>query len=235
MIGGSPWRADAESVDPFGLVRTLRVAAPFGAALFVVLWIAGTHVFAEPGPQYAMAGDTASAAPRIRAVRAGVVLVSVGGSSRVDAPMLARELRSRYGVPVAAGPRIDVPSWTLDAARHQLVADELVSALRRAYPASGDAVVIGITDYDIESTSLGIQHMFAFRDSQHYAVVSSAQLGANGFDRVRGHSRHERVRKLVARELGFLYLRRGESTDPQSLLRSMMWRLHDIDALRERL
>ena len=96
-------------------------------------------------------------------------------------------------------------------------------------------VVIGITDYDIESTSLGIQHMFSFRDSQRYAVVSSAQIGANGFDRVRGHSRHERVRKLVAREIGFLYLKRGETTDPHSLTRPMMWRLHDIDALREAL
>ena len=222
-------------MDPFRLVRALRVGAPFGVALFVVMWIAGTQVFAEPGPLRATAGNSVATAPPIRAVRSGVVLVPLGRSARVDASALARELESRYGVPVVARPRIDVPTWTLDAARHQLVADELVSALRRAYPASGDAVVIGITDYDIESTSLGIQHMFAFRDSQHYAVVSSAQLGANGFDRVRGHSRHERVRKLVARELGFLYLRRGESTDPQSLLRSMMWRLHDIDALRERL
>ena len=208
---------------------------PFGVALFVLLWIAGTQVFAESGPLRPMAGDTASVAPPIRAVRSGVGLVPLGRSSRVDVRVLARELESRYGVPVAVRPRIDVPSWTLDDSTHQLVADELVSALRRAFPASEDAVVIGITDYDIESTSLGIQHMFAFRDSRHYAVVSSAQLGANGFDRARGRSRHERVRKLVAREIGFLYLRRGESTDPHSLLRSMMWRLHDIDALREKL
>jgi hypothetical protein len=86
----------------------------------------------------------------------------------------------------------------------------------------------------MESTSLGIQHLFAFRDSQ-YAVVSSAQLGANGFDRVRGHSRHERVRKLVARELGFLYFNRSESADPDSLLRPMLWRLDEIDRMREQL
>jgi len=225
-----------KGVDHLGLVRAFRLAVPFGVLLFVVLWIGGTQIFAEPGPLRAMASDTSSAEPPIRAVRSGVVLVPLGPSARVDAGTLARELEARYGVPVVAWRRIDVSSWTLDAARQQLVADELVSALRRVYPASGDAaVVIGITDYDIESTSLGIQHMFAFRDSQHYAVVSSAQMGANGFDRVRGHSRHERVRKLVARELGFLYFKRSESTDPHSLLRSMMWRLHDIDALRERL
>ena len=222
-------------MSSFGLMRALRFAVPFGVALFVALWIGGTRVFAEAGPLRAGSADTVRTGSSIRQVRSGVLLVPLGRSSRVDARKLARELEARYRIPVAATRRYELPSWTLDARRHQLVADELVGALRRAYRASGGAVVIGITDYDIESTSLGIQHMFAFRDSQHYAVVSSAQLGANGFDRVRGHSRHERVRKLVARELGFLYLRRGESTDPQSLLRSMMWRLHDIDALRERL
>jgi predicted Zn-dependent protease len=222
-------------VGPLGLVRALRFAVPFGIVLFAVLWIAGTQIFAEPGPLRAVSADTAVSAPPVRAVRSGVVLVPLGRSSRVIAGTIARELEACYGVPVSARPRIDAPSSTLDEARHQLVADKLVGALRRSFPASGDAVVIGITDYDIESTSLGIQHMFAFRDSQHYAVVSSAQIGANGFDRLRGHSRHERVRKLIAREIGFLYLKRGETTDRHSLMRPMMWRLHDIDALREAL
>jgi hypothetical protein len=235
VIGGAARRADAHSVDPFGLVRALRVAVPFGVTLFVALWIAGMQVFAEPGALRPVTTDTARSAPPIRAVRSGVVLVPLGRSARVAARTLVQELEARYGVPVVARPRIDLPSWTLDDRRHQVVADELVGALRRAYPASGDAVVIGITDYDLESTSLGIQHMFAFRDTQRYAVVSSAQIGANGFDRLRGHSRHERVRKLVAREIGFLYLKRRESDDPYSLLRPMLWRLHEIDRMREKL
>lgn len=222
-------------MDPFGLARALRVAAPFGVALFVVLWIGGTRVFAEPGPLRAGSADTVRTGSSIRRVHSGVLLVPLGRSSRVDARKLARELEARYRVPVVGAPRYDVPSWTLDDRRHQLVADELVGVLQRSYPASGGGVVIGITDYDMESTSLGIQHLFAFRDAKHYAVVSSAQIGANGFDRLRGHSRHERVRKLVAREIGFLYLDRSESEDPHSLLRPMLWRLHEIDAMRERL
>ena len=220
-------------MSSFGLMRALRFAVPFGAVLFVALWIGGTRVFAEPGPLRAGFAETVRTGSSIRRVRSGVLLVPLGHSSRVDARKLARELEARYRIPVAATRRYELPSRTLDARRHQLVADELVGVLQRAYPASGSAVVIGITDYDIESTSLGIQHLFAFRDSQHYAVVSSAQLGANGFDRVRGHSRHERVRKLIARELGFLYLGRGESANPRSLVRPMLWRLHDIDRMRE--
>lgn len=222
-------------MDPFGLVRALRVTAPAGVVLFVVLWIAGTQVFAEPGPVRPGSADTVAAAPPVRPVRSGVVLVPLGRSSRVDAGTLARELEARYGVPVVGRARIDLPSGALDDSRHQVVADELVGTLRRAYPASEDAVVIAITDYDIESTSLGIQHLFAFRGRSHYAVVSTAQMGANGFDRIRGHSRHERVRKLVGREIGFLYFKRAETTDPHSLVGPILWRLHDVDALREKL
>ena len=220
-------------MNPLGLVRALRLAGPVGIALFVVLWIGGTRVFAEPGPLRPASTDTARATPSVRAERSGVVLDPLGRYARVDAGTLARELEARYGMPVVARPRIELPLWTLDAARHQLVADQLIRALRRAYPASADGVVIGITDFDIESTSLGIQHMFAFRDLSRYGIVSSAQIGANGFDRVHGHSRYERVRKLIAREIGFLYFKRNESTDPHSLLRPMLWRLHDIDALHE--
>ena len=222
-------------MDPFGLVRALRVAAPFGVALFVALWIGGTQVFAEPGPLRPGLADTVRTGSSIRRLHSGVFLVPLGRSSRVDAGALARELEARYRIPVAATRRYELPSWTLDDRRHQLVADELIGVLQRSYPATAGAVVIGITDYDMESTSLGIQHLFAFRDSQHYALVSSAQIGANGFDRLRGHSRHERVRKLVAREIGFLYFKRSESEDPHSLLRPMLWRLHEIDALREEL
>jgi hypothetical protein len=206
---------------------------PFGVALFVALWIGGTRVFAEPGPLRASRADTVRTGSSIRRVRSGVVVVPLGRSSRVDARTLARELEARYRISVTATPRMEPPSWTLDDRRHQLVADELVGLLQRSYPASGSGVVIGITDYDIESTSLGLQHMFAFRLSQHYAVVSSAQVGANGFDRLRGHSRHERVRKLLAREVEFLYLGKPQSDDPHSLVGSMLWRLHDIDQMRE--
>lgn len=235
MIGRASRSADAHNVSPFGLARALRVAVPFGVALFVALWIGGTRVFAEPGPLRAGSADTLRTGSSIRRVRSGVILVPFGRSSRVDARTLARELEARYRIPVVATRQYELPSWTLDDRRHQLVADELVGVLQRAYPASGGGVVIGITDYDMESTSLGIQHLFAFRDSQHYGVVSSAQVGANGFDRLRGHSRHERVRKLVAREIGFLYFKRSESEDRRSLVGPMLWRLHDIDALTEAL
>jgi len=72
------------------------------------------------------------------------------------------------------------------------------------------------------------------RDRGHYAVVSTADLGAFENDG-RASNRYVRTRKLVARGTGFLYLRRPVSSDEHSLLRSRMSSIDDIDALDERL
>ena len=96
-------------------------------------------------------------------------------------------------------------------------------------------MVIGITDFPMFSEKLGLRHPFLLRDGSSYGVVSTADLGAGIWARVRGHTRHERTRKLVARGIGFLYLKRPESSDENSLLRSQMSGTGDIDALDERL
>jgi hypothetical protein len=78
-------------------------------------------------------------------------------------------------------------------------------------------------------------HVFSWRAPPHYGVVSTSSLAANLFDRLHGHSRHERTRKLIARNMGFLYYDRAEVDDPQSLLRPPMHGAGDIDKLKETL
>jgi hypothetical protein len=66
-------------------------------------------------------------------------------------------------------------------------------------------------------------------------VVSTSSLGASLYSRLRGHTRYERTRKLVARNIGFLYYHRDVVDDPHSLMRSQMHGVGDIDKLREQL
>ena len=120
-------------------------------------------------------------------------------------------------------------------AEFQADADRLIQLLETTYLARGRAAIVGITDFEMLSPSTRMDHMFSLRNPPPYGVVSSSRLGASLFDRLRGHDRHERVRKLVARNIGFLYLRRPESSDSHSLLRSSMSSVHDIDALHEHL
>jgi len=59
-----------------------------------------------------------------------------------------------------------VPEWARDQARQQLVADELIEAMRRAYPqqaASPGSILIGVTDEDIYISELDWKFALNFR------------------------------------------------------------------------
>ncbi|MFL5968192.1 MAG: hypothetical protein ACJ74L_01230, partial [Gaiellaceae bacterium] len=116
-----------------------------------------------------------------------------------------------------------------------LVAEQLILLLRQAYRAQAGAAIIGITDYEMYAIGEDRMHVFSWRAPPHYGVVSTSSLAASILDRLRGHSRYERTRKLVARNIGFLYYRRHEVADPHSLLRPPMDGNGDIDKLRETL
>jgi hypothetical protein len=77
-------------------------------------------------------------------------------------------------------------------------------------------------------------HVFTLRSGQNYAIVSTAQLSASVLDRYRGHDRHERTRKLVARNIAFLHLGLPMVEDEKSLTRTSMSGIGDIDELEER-
>jgi hypothetical protein len=201
--------------------------------LIVALFV--TQIPTEPGPVRATPKDTVAFTKvrRILTVGPGVFLVPLGNVRHVDVRELAEEVGLRYHVPTSTLPPVALPLWTLDAEEGELNGDQLIHLLQLTYPTRGQTAVIGITDYDMFSTNLGMHGLFSLRNPVPYGVVSSSPLGASLFDRLRGHDRHERVRKLVARNVGFLYFRRPESSDPHSLLRSSMSSVHDIDALNE--
>jgi hypothetical protein len=217
-----------------GLVRALP-------ALAVVLLIAAavvTSIPTEPGERYPTAKDAASEARYVRPVlaeRSGVWLVPLGEPRSVDVDRLAQELATHYRLPVAVLPDIALARWTLDANERSLVAEQLIRLMRQAYRARGGAAIIGITDYEMYATWEGRTHVFSWRAPSHYGVVSTSSLAANVLDRLRGHSRHERTRKLVARNIGFLYYRREAVDNPHSLLRAPMYGNGDIDKLKETL
>jgi len=172
---------------------------------------------------------------RLVTVGAGVYLVPLGRLRREDLHALAEEVGFRYHVPAFVLPPVALPVWTLDAQSGELNGDELIRLLQLTYGTRGQAAVIGLTDYEMFSPSLSIHGLFSLRNPAPYGVVSSSTLGASLFDRLRGYGRHERVRKLIGRNIGFLYFRLPESADHRSLLRSSMSSNHDIDVLREEL
>ena len=193
--------------------------------------------FAEAGPPKPGGADIALAPPEglpLLSESSGVWIVRIGRSERVPLQQLADDVSLRYRIPVGVLPEIALlPSSVVRG--DELDGDALLRTLQRWYVARGDAAIIGVTDFPLFSEALDLRRPFMLRDGAHYGVVSTADLGADMWARIRGHSRYERTRKLVARGIGFLYLKRPESSDEHNLLRSQMSGTGDIDALDERL
>ena len=218
--------------------RLLRAVPALVVATIGVLSIIAINR-AEPANRYPTAKDAASEHRFTRPLlseTSGVWLVPLGEPRRVDLAGLADELALRYRVPVAVLPDIALPRWTLDIKERSLIGDELIRLLGQAYQAQGRAAIIGISDYEMYGGSEFRDHVFSWRESPHYAVVSTSPLGADPFDLLwHGHNRHVRTRKLIARNIGFLYYRRPEVDDSHSLLRPSMNGVGDIDKLSEAL
>jgi hypothetical protein len=168
----------------------------------------------------------------LRAESSGVWLVPLGEVASVDVPRLAEELALRYHLPVGTLPNVALPRWTLDKEERSLVAEQLIRLLRHAYLAQRSAVLVGITDFEMYVRTEDLPHTFSWRAPPHYGVVSTSGLSPEA---VPGDSTHVRARKLVARNIGFLYLHRREVDDRHSLLRPSMHGVEDIDELDESL
>jgi hypothetical protein len=242
------WRGLATEPHPEAPIRKERKSLarrllPAWPLLVVALVFLGTILFntlGESGPVEPRAEDAVLRPPAgqlpMLTERSGVWLVPVGRVTTLDIQKLADDLTFRYRIPVGTLPQVQLPPWTLDANRHQLVADGLLSLLAQYYGAEGNATIIGITDFDMRSTRPGVRgHAFALGAPAHYGVISTAELGGNLIDLWHGHTRYQRTRKLVARYIGFLFLHRRQVDDPHSLLRPQMSGAGDIDALVEKL
>jgi hypothetical protein len=228
---------EPEPVKRKPILRLVRVLPILAIALLIAAAVV-TSIPTESGERYPTAKDAASDARYLRPILAeasGVWLVPLGEPGSVDIDRLAQELAAHYRLPVAVLPDLALPRWTLDANERSLVAEQLILLMRQAYRARDGAAIIGITDYEMYASGEDRTHVFSWRAPPHYGVVSTSSLAANVLDRLRGHSRHERTRKLVARNIGFLYYRRHEVDDPHSLLRPPMHGNGDIDKLKETL
>ena len=174
--------------------------------------------------------------------RDGIWLVRIGNVELFPLEKLAVDLTHRFDLPVGVLPAVDpLPESAIDEVErlhgepgHELDGDELLSLLASFYGAQRRATIIGVTDFRMHGRDRS-RRPYMLRDHRHYAVISTADLGAVLFDRLHGHTRYERTRKLAGRAIGFLYFRLPESSDRHSLVRSEMSGTHDIDALRERL
>jgi hypothetical protein len=233
---GVPARAQTDAKEASWPI--FRLLFPIATVALLCIF-ALTSIPTEPSAPHPRA-STPSAIPPARPILTedgGIWIVQLGPSHFIRLPKLADDLTFRYRHPVGVLPELAaLPEPAFEGRRDEAInGDIALDLLRKWYAARGPAAIIAITDYPMFSAELGLERPFLLRQVPNYAIVSTADLGANVISRIRGHTRYERTRKLVARAIGFLYLRRPASPDSHSLLRSQMSGTDDIDALVEKL
>jgi YD repeat-containing protein len=166
-----------------------------------------------------------------------IYLVPVGATTRLISSSLLQYYQTKYGISLHVLPSIPVPEWARDQARQQLVADELVEAMRRAYPqqaASPDTILIGVTDEDIYISELDWKFALNFRETSHALVISTARLNPAYYGKPPAPSLLEtRLRKLLTKNIGISFYGLELTSDRGSVLYNDIEDMETLDAMGE--
>jgi len=163
------------------------------------------------------------------------------GNVRLDlVTQLAAHFRQTLDIDIEELPSVSFDRVTVDNDRSQVVAEELVAAIRRRYPAVArdvNARIIGVTGDDMYLRTMAELWAFGFSwrsDDEHMAVVSYARMDPAVFglspdpDMLRS-----RVTKMVAKDIGVLYFGLPLSNNPRSALYGNIGGTDELDVMTE--
>jgi predicted Zn-dependent protease len=161
-----------------------------------------------------------------------VYLAPFGDFPREDADALVAHYREKFGLNVQVLASIRVPDGAVDAERGQLIAERLLDAIAANEVVATDpgAVVIGLTDVDMFIAAATWRYAYGLRSGGTHAVVSTARMDA-GF--ATEERQHQRLRKMVTKNLGILYYGLAVSDDPRSVLYRDILGPQDLDYASE--
>jgi YD repeat-containing protein len=186
-----------------------------------------------PGRPYQPVAKPEPARPADLRGRGTVYLVPLGTIKSVTVPPLLSQLRNRYGLQLQLLPMIPLPAWAENAPRKQFVAEDLITAMKLAYPkleADPLAIVIGLTDADMYISQLSWYYAFSFREEERFAVISSAHLAESEDNKpVGAEILQKRLTKVFIRDIGILHYRLQPSHDYSSILYRNIDEVTDLD------
>ena len=232
--------------NPDALLLRFAVAWAIAAFGLGALSIGYVHNFLTqiPGAPRAAAGrsrptpsvtpDSRKAAPGELRGRGMVYLVPLGKGDAVPGASLADAFRRKYALEIHQLPAMDLPAWAWNASRKQLVAEDLVTAMKINYPklaADPSAILIGLTDEDMYIQKLNWSYAFSFRQEERFAVISTARLSEDEEGKRSLHSADlgKRTLKVLIRDIGILHYRLQPSSDFHSILYQELDAPSDLD------
>ena len=167
-----------------------------------------------------------------------VHFVPLGGFPSDAQETLVSHFKNNYGVNIVSLPMIDIERVAFDPSRRQLVAEELISLMKRRHPtllSDPEAILIGLTSGDMYLRSRPEWRFgFAAGELPRFAVISSARMEpVNLGDPPNPGQLQSRLRKMVVKYVGYMYFRLQQSSDRKTVMYGPILSVADLDSMGE--
>ena len=163
--------------------------------------------------------------------------VPLGKFSSPSVEELVSYYHQTLGLKIETLPALSVERAAVDFERQQLIAEELVALIKRKYPelaADPQAILIGMTPYDMYIRAYTWQFAFTWREDSRFAVVSSARMDPVNFGKPADAALlHGRLRKIISKNIGVMHYRLPQGTDRNSVLYGPILSVDDLDSIGE--
>ena len=169
--------------------------------------------------------------------RGAVYLVPLGKQQSILSTDLLAYYRKKYGLELRVLAPVPLPAWTRDEIRKQLISEELVEAMKRAYPQFAidpDAILVGVTDEDMYISEMNWSYAFSWRQEERFAIVCTARMDP-AFSKEPADPKiaEARARKMITKDIGLLYYRLQPSYDFSSAVYDYIDDVEDLDDMGE--
>ncbi len=166
-----------------------------------------------------------------------VILAPLGRGAVGLAEQLQKRLSAKLGLAIELLPWVPI-DVAEDTVAHQLVAEDLIKAIKEKNPSladTPDAAIIGITDQDMFIRARpDWRFAFSYRAENRFAIVSAARLNPAIYE---GRPDPEllllRVQKMVTKNIGVLHYRFPPSNNPKSVLYRNVEGIQELDIMGE--
>jgi len=176
--------------------------------------------------------------PAVILLLRNVYLVPIGDAPEDEINALVGHYQEKFGMAIKVLPRMKLDDSDYDTSRGQVIAENLLQSMGRAYPEYTNnwaTVLIGITGQDMYPLGEPWQFCFGWRATNgRSAVISTARLALHFPDEIPEQaSLTQRLRKVVTKDIGLLYFWKPSSHNPKSVLYDGMTGVQDLDVATE--
>jgi len=176
--------------------------------------------------------------PAVILLLRNVYLVPIGDAPEDEINALVSHYQEKFRMAIKVLPRMKLDESDYDTSRGQVIAENLLKSMSRAYPEYSDnwaTVLIGITGQDMYPLGEPWQFCFGWRAADgRSAVISTARLVLHFPDEIPEQaSLTQRLQKVVTKDIGLLYFWKSSSHNPKSVLYDGMTGVQDLDIATE--